>query len=171
MASNTFQRGAVKVSSGGDADTPAASEGHDALRVWLRTMAIYKLVYREVHGRLRESFGITLARFDLIAHLADHPNGLRMGEISNRLMVTSGNVTQLTEQLEREGLVERAADPRNQRACLVRLTGKGRTVFNSMTVEHEKWIIDIFSGLNRQEKKQLISLLSKEKSFLAKRGT
>jgi DNA-binding MarR family transcriptional regulator len=94
-----------------------------------------------------------------------------MGEISNRLMVTSGNVTQLTEQLEREGLVERAADPRNQRACLVRLTGKGRTVFNSMTVEHEKWIIDIFSGLNRQEKKQLISLLSKEKSFLAKRGT
>jgi hypothetical protein len=65
MASNTFQRGAVKVSSGGDADTPAASEGHDALRVWLRTMAIYKLVYREVHGRLRESFGITLARFDL----------------------------------------------------------------------------------------------------------
>jgi DNA-binding MarR family transcriptional regulator len=152
-----------------DVDAATVAEGHDALRVWLRIMMIYKVVYKEVHGRLREQFGITLARFDLMAVLARHPDGIRMGEISNRLMVTSGNVTQLTEHMEKEGLVERAPDPSSGRACLVRLTGKGRRVFSAVEAEHESWIIDLFSGLNRQEKKLLISGLSKEKSFLARR--
>ena len=169
-ATNALQKSLIKAWSGNDLDTPEFAESHDALRVWLRIIAIYKLVYREVHSRLHDGFGITLARFDLMAQLERHPAGVRMGEISHRLLVTSGNVTQLTDQLEKEELVERAADPHSRRACLVRLTAKGRKVFNAIAAEHENWIIDVFSGLNRQEKKLLLSLLSKEKSFLTKGG-
>jgi DNA-binding MarR family transcriptional regulator len=165
-ATNALRKNLIKVWSDNDPDMLPSTENHDALRLWLRIMTIYKLVSREIHNRLRDTFDITLARFDLMAQLERHPTGIRMGEISNRLMVTSGNVTQLTDQLEKEGLVERAPDPHSRRACLVRLTSKGRKAFTAIAIEHEKWVIDSLSGLNRQERKLLLSLLSKEKSFL-----
>ena len=166
-ASSAARKNLIKVWSDNDPAMPPAVENHDALRLWLRIMTIYKLVSREIHNRLRDRFDITLARFDLMAQLERHPAGIRMGEISHRLMVTSGNVTQLTDQCEKEGLVERAPDPHSRRARLVRLTSKGRRAFHAIAIEHERWIVDCLSGLSRQERKLLLSLLSKEKSFLS----
>ena len=50
---------------------------------------------------------MSLSRFDLMAQLDATKVGLRMGEISNRLMVTTGNITGLTDELEADGLVKR----------------------------------------------------------------
>ena len=46
---------------------------------------------RAIRQRLRNSFDITLARFDLMAQLERHPEGLTMGELSRRMMVSGGN--------------------------------------------------------------------------------
>jgi hypothetical protein len=61
-ATNALQKSLIKAWSGNDVDTPEFAESHDALRVWLRIMAIYKLVYREVHSRFHDGFGITLSK-------------------------------------------------------------------------------------------------------------
>ncbi len=58
---------------------------------------------------LRETFDITLPRFDLLAQLDRAPDGMTMGELSDRLMVSNGNVTGLAERLVSEGLVARPA--------------------------------------------------------------
>ena len=75
-----------------------------------------------MRARLRERFAMTLPRFDLMAQLERNPKGLKMGELSRRLMVTGGNVTGITDQLVAEGLVERAPDPGDRRAYAVPLT-------------------------------------------------
>ncbi len=83
------------------------------------------LVQAELRKRLRNEFDTTLPRFDLMAQLERHPEGLKMSELSRRLMVTGGNVTGLTDQLEKEGLVVRDADPNDRRsyhACASRRT-------------------------------------------------
>ncbi len=80
------------------------------------------LIEQRVRARLRERFAITLPRFDLMAQLERNPQGLKMGELSRRLMVTGGNVTGLTDQLVGEGLVERRPIPGDRRAYAVRLT-------------------------------------------------
>ena len=46
-------------------------------------------------------------------------------------MVTTGNITGLTNELENDGLVERMVDPTSRRAFLVRLTPKGRRQFKT----------------------------------------
>ena len=79
---------------------------------------------------MRERFAITLPRFDLLAQLERNPGGLKMGELSRRLMVTSGSITGLTDQLAAEGLVERTPIPADRRAFLVRLTAKGKRTFD-----------------------------------------
>ena len=132
---------------------------HESLRVWLRLLTCTRLIERTIRARLRTEFKTTLPRFDLMAQLERHANGLRMGEISERLMVTGGNVTGITDGLEKEGLVVREVDPADRRVFRVRLTQEGQKQFRRMAAEHEQWIIELFEGMSMKHKNQLVELL------------
>lgn len=147
-----------------DMETRANSDHHDALRLWLRMLATTNLIEARVRRLLHERFATTLPRFDLLAQLERAPAGLKMGELSRRMMVTGGNVTGVTDMLEREGLVVRAPDPADRRALRVRLTPTGRRVFRAMAAEHERWIIDAFAGLTAREASTLADLLGRLKA-------
>lgn len=146
-----------------DLEARAHSEHPEELRLWLRMLTCTQLVEKEIRAGLREQWGTTLPRFDLMAQLERAPEGLRMNELSRRMMVTGGNVTGITDQLEGEGLVERVEVEGDRRAYLVRLTAKGRRQFNVMAGAHESWIMDAFAGLNVGEVRTLHQLLGKVK--------
>ena len=84
-----------------------------------------------------------------------------MGELSKRMMVTGGNVTGITDQLEQEGLVLRVQDPDDRRANSVRLTEAGRNAFAGMAAVHETWIAELLEHLSSAEKNQMIELLDR----------
>jgi len=150
-----------------DVETRLTDDHHLSLKLWLRMISCTTLIEAEIRTRLRAEFGITLPRFDLMAQLDRHPDGLRMGELSKRLMVTGGNVTGITDQLEQEGLVVREAVPDDRRAYSVKLTPPGRRAFNRMASVHEGWITELMDGLNGQDKAALIALLSTMKRGLS----
>lgn len=149
-----------------DVETRATRDDHDALRLWLRLLATTNGLEFLVRSRLQARFGTTLARFDYLAQLDRVPDGLRMREISERLMVTGGNVTGLTDALEAEGLVARVAEPGDRRAFRVRLTSTGRRAFRAMAGEHERWIVEAFSSLSAREIAQLRVLLGRVKDHV-----
>ena len=149
-----------------DLETRIEADHHQAIKLWLRLLTCTNLVTNEIRSRLREDFDTTLPRFDLLAQLERSPDGLRMGELSRRMMVTSGNVTGITDQLEREGLVERLVDPQDRRSFTVRLTALGHETFAHMAQVHEGWVIELFSGLSGREKDSLFGLLAKLKLHL-----
>ena len=149
-----------------DAETKAAERPGDhkaELRLWLRLLTCTNLFESEIRRRLRETYDVTLPRFDLMAQLERNPAGLKMNELSQRLMVTGGNVTGITDQLEKEGLVVRVSDPTDRRAYTVKLTPAGRWAFAKMAEVHEQWVVDMFAGLNAVEKEQTYRLLAKLK--------
>ena len=139
------------------------SEHPEALRLWLRLLTCTQLIEKQVRTDLREQWGTTLPRFDLMAQLEREPEGMRMNELSRRMMVTGGNITGITDQLEAEGLVERAEVEGDRRAYLVRLTPKGRQQFNAMAQAHEAWIVDAFASLSARDIQTLHALLGKVK--------
>ena len=150
-----------------DAETKvheSPADHKDELRLWLRLLASTTLIEREVRGRLREQFGVTLPRFDLMAQLDRSPQGMTLGELSRRMMVTNGNVTGLTERLVTEGVVSRRRAANDRRAHLVRLTEKGRRQFRKMAKAHERWIAGLFAGLSKREVDELLTLLGKAKA-------
>jgi DNA-binding MarR family transcriptional regulator len=101
---------AGRLSSNGtadDAESRVHDEHHETLRLWLRLLTCTLTIEGKVRAGLRERFATTLPRFDLMAQLERNPRGLKMGELSRRLMVTGGNVTGITDQLVAEGLVRR----------------------------------------------------------------
>jgi DNA-binding MarR family transcriptional regulator len=146
-----------------DLEARAHSEHPEALRLWLRLLTCTQLVEKEVRGRLRDQFATTLPRFDLMAQLERAPDGLKMNELSSRMMVTGGNVTGITDQLVAEGLVDRLTVTGDRRACRVRLTPKGRRAFRDMARQHEAWIVDAFAALTEKELATLYRLLGKVK--------
>ena len=119
-----------------------------------------------IRQRLRERFGITLPRFDLMAQLEREPEGLRMGELSRRLMVTGGNVTGIVDQLEsrRAGATRRA--PERPARWQVRLTPRGARS-SPHGGEHEGWIVELFDGWSPAQKTQVHALLATLKQHLA----
>jgi DNA-binding MarR family transcriptional regulator len=149
-----------------DPETRVADDHHESLRLWLRLLTCTLMIERSVRAALRERFAITLPRFDLMAQLERNPEGLRMGELSRRLMVTGGNVTGLTNQLVDEGLVKRRPIPGDRRAHAVRLTPKGKRAFDAMAAEHEGWIIRLLAGVAAPDRARLYALLGDLKSNL-----
>ncbi|MBL8338881.1 MAG: MarR family transcriptional regulator [Rhodoferax sp.] len=140
-----------------------AAEHPEALRLWLRMLTCTQLVEKQIRAGLRDQFGTTLPRFDLMAQLERAPDGMKMNELSRRMMVTGGNITGITDQLVGEALVERVPVAGDRRAYRVRLTAKGRTLFAEMAHAHEEWVVQAFAGLQDREVATLHRLLGKVK--------
>jgi DNA-binding MarR family transcriptional regulator len=98
-----------------------------------------------------------------MSQLWRYPEGMKMNELSRHLMVTGGNVTGIVDPLEKQGLVERAAEPADRRATRVRLTRAGRKAFAEMARTHEEWIVELLAGLSRREHADIYKLLGKLK--------
>jgi len=150
-----------------DAETKVVERPGDhqaELRLWLRLLTCTTLIEGEVRRRLRDSFEVTLPRFDLMAQLDKTPGGMTLGQLSSRMMVSNGNVTGLAERLVAQGLLDRKPSPSDRRAQIVSLTAEGRRAFRAMARAHENWIAEIFAGLTAVEIDELMRLLAKTKA-------
>ncbi|AOB32815.1 MarR family transcriptional regulator [Bordetella sp. H567] len=146
-----------------DLESRAAPDDHHALRLWLRLLTCANLVETEIRGRLRSEFDTTLPRFDLMAQLQRAPKGMKMGELSRHMMVTNGNITGITDQLEKEGLVMRTKVASDRRSSLIKLTTQGRKTFARMARAHEAWVKELLSGLPESSRNALFQTLGELK--------
>jgi DNA-binding MarR family transcriptional regulator len=150
-----------------DAETKVDDAPHDhraELRLWLRLLTCTTLIETEVRRRLREEYDFTLPRFDLLAQLDKAEDGLVLGEVSRRLMVSAGNVTALVERLLESGHITRAPSPTDRRVQVIRMTEEGRAAFRAMAEHHGDWIGDLFAGLTEPETEALMGLLGRLKA-------
>ncbi len=150
-----------------DAETRAhehPADHREELRLWLRLLTCTNLIEGEIRARLRQHFGVTLPRFDLMAQLEKAPDGMTLGELSRRMMVSNGNVTGLVERLLESGLVERRPHATDRRAVVVALTPSGRKSFADMATAHAEWIAELCAGLPPPDLAQLMRLLGRLKS-------
>lgn len=146
--------------------SPAAAEANIELKMWLRLLACANLVTTELRRRLRQEFGLSLPSFDILAQIARPPLDPTMGELSQRLMVSKGSVTDLIERLEAKGLVCRSADARDGRVQHVHLTPKGQRAVDLALPAHNDWIKSLAAGLPPDTVRQLCALLGEFKQAL-----
>jgi len=149
-----------------DAETRVGERPDDhktELRLWLRMLTCTTLIENEVRRRLREEFDVTLPRFDLLAQLDRAPNGITLGALSQRMMVSNGNITGLVDRLAAQGLIRRKSSLTDRRVQIVSLTAEGRRFFRAMARANADWIGEIFGDLNKSDIEMLMLLLAKSK--------
>ena len=154
-----------------DAETKVAERPGDhktELRLWLRMLTCTTLIENAVRRRLRDNFDITLPRFDLLAQLDRTPDGMTLGELSQRMMVSNGNITGLVDRLVAQGLISRRPAPNDRRVQIVCLTAEGRKFFRIMARENAKWIGEIFADLTEDDVAVLMPALAKTKASARK---
>jgi DNA-binding MarR family transcriptional regulator len=151
------------------------SDHRTELRLWLRLLTCANLIEAEIRRRLREQFDTTLPRFDLMAQLERSSEGILLGELSRRMMVSNGNVTGLVERLVQEGLIERQPTERDRRAVRVRLTAHGQAAFSRMAAAHGDWLAELIGALDEDDQERLWSRLGELKDSvrlaMSKSGT
>ena len=149
-----------------DSESRTTDDDHLSIRVWLRLLACTNLIESAISTRLREEFATTLPRFDFLSQLQRVPRGLRMSEISGRMMVTPGNITRIADQLEADALIARTPGAGDRRTSVVRLTPAGRRAFAEMARAHEAWIVGMFGALSERRRTDLHEVLAVLKRHL-----
>ncbi len=140
-----------------------APHSKQSLRLWLRLLTCTSVMEREIRDKLRTEFDTTLPRFDLLSALDRAPEGLTMGQISERLMVSNGNVTGLANRLEQDDFIVRQVTKPDRRTQCVKLTPYGRKEFQKWASAHEGWVDEMMGLLNASEIETLLELLHKTK--------
>ncbi|MGE3477322.1 MAG: MarR family winged helix-turn-helix transcriptional regulator [Rhodospirillaceae bacterium] len=143
---------------------------HENLRFWLRLLTCTMLIETKIRSRLEQQFDVTLPQFDLMAQLDRVPDGLTMSGLSERLMVSNGNVTGIVKRLIAEKLVDRQTSKTDRRAFVVRLSRKGQLLFREMANTHEQWINELFAEIQPQDVELMMGLLARTKDAVRKSG-
>jgi DNA-binding MarR family transcriptional regulator len=154
-----------------DAETKVIERPDDhktELRLWLRLLTCTTLIENEVRRRLRDQFDITLPRFDLLAQLDRASSGMTLGELSQRMMVSNGNITGLVDRLCEQGLIMRRPLPSDRRVQIVSLTAEGQKLFRVMARANAEWVGEIFADLSARDIEALMPLLAKTKGSARK---
>jgi DNA-binding MarR family transcriptional regulator len=142
------------------------SSSRSNVSLWVRLLESHNLMLGEIRRRLSEA--ATMPRFDLLANL-EREDGQTLAALSRRMLVTAGNLTGLVDRAERDGVVERRADPRDRRLSRVYLTEEGRALITSLLPLHADHVAELLNGLDAAERKELRRLLGKLRDSLAER--
>lgn len=131
----------------------------DRVRLWLRILGVSRAIESRLRDKFRTEFGSTLPRFDVLAALDRHPDGLKMTELSAVLRVSNGNITALIDRLVEDGHAVRKSVAGDRRAHRVSLTDAGNTQFALLAAAHEKWIDELLGAMSSKDSKTATMLL------------
>ena len=146
-----------------DAEFRGADQDHQSLRLWLRLLTCTNLIESKLRNHLRLEFGCTLPRFDMLAQLESHPEGLSMGQLSQLMMVSAGNVTGTSNQVEKEGLIVRKVSAKDRRSFSLSLTPEGKEQIAIMMRSYQACLSDIFTQISEEGTDTAINMLGQLK--------
>lgn len=104
--------------------------------------------------------GLTISQFAVLEILYSKGD-LKVGEIINGILGTSGNMTVVLKNLEKENYIEKYTDPSDKRSFIIKLTNKGSLLIEDMLPSHLDNIDNFMSVLSNEEQKSLIKILAK----------
>lgn len=135
-------------------------ERFQALGVVSRLTRYLRLVTRLTTANL-ERFGLQETQFNLLCALrrAGRPYQLSPKQLSESMLITSGAVTYVIDQMQDSGYVERLNDPQDRRALLVRLTIEGHKRVEDAMFSHLRLCQQLLEPLDATRQQHLADAL------------
>jgi len=127
--------------------TDDATTKSGELLAWYRLLQVSSRVLREFDRRFDDEHRISLREFDVLINLdIVDGQGLRMTELAEAAMLSSGGLTRLVGRLEERGYVQREQDPGDARAFHASLTAAGRAKLAEARVTHDAIVHELFGA-------------------------
>mgnify|MGYP002742485046 FL=1 len=122
---------------------------------------------KKIDSKIGKDFrekGITSSQFSVLDVLYTKGE-MRICELIEKLLSTSGNITVVVKNMEKKGWLYRKSCPKDKRAFLVGLTDEGKKLFENLLPEHRKEIEETYGILSDEERRELIRILKKFKDI------
>lgn len=139
---------------------PADSFPDVETRIWLRILSLHGDIHARLNRALGAGFGLSLAKFDVLAQLDRFGGCLSQGQLTQHLKVTGGNVSGLVQRLAADGLISKEMSSTDRRSFVVRLTAKGRSVFAAARRTHRQQLDESFARVPAAELEAALQVLT-----------
>lgn len=130
-----------------------------ALGLWVKLARTFSVFSKKTFDQIR-TYGLTTPQFGVLECLG-HLGSMTIGELSEKMLISSGNGTVIVDNLEKEGLVQRTRDTNDRRVIKVELTETGRDLFNNIFSSHADYVGKLAGKLTTEEQESLSNLLKK----------
>lgn len=129
-------------------------------------MAVYISMSRVINTLRRENnklilkHNLTLGQFAVMEALYSKGR-LSTGEVMEKILSTSGNIPVIVKNLEKDGFITRKQDESDKRRFILDLTDKGKYLMDEIVPENLKFMDELISLWDDEDKKELIILMNK----------
>lgn len=115
--------------------------------VWRQLLSVESHLQDRLDQDLRAAHGLSLAEYGVLVHLSEAgPEGLRMSDLAQRLLLSRSGLTRRIDSMARAGLVERRSCPDDGRGAMASLTPQGEARLAQAAPTHvagvRKYLLD-----------------------------
>jgi DNA-binding MarR family transcriptional regulator len=136
-----------------------STSGQIETRLWLQLLSLHGEIFASLNSALSSEFGLSLAKFDVLAQLDRYRDGLALGQLSQNLKVSGGNVSGLVQRLLADDLISKEMSSEDRRSFIVRLKPKGEALFRKAADVHKKHLSKRLDNISAQELDSALSML------------
>lgn len=137
----------------GSAEEKAALDAY--IKVWRAAHAMEVRANRHLAAH-----NLTISQFGVLEAL-HHLGPLSQRQLADKILRSSGNLTMVIDNLERDGLVGRERDLKDRRVMTVSLSSRGHELIELLMPRHVQNVLGVFAALSGEELTQLAALSKK----------
>lgn len=142
------------------------SNSKNSAELLVRATAILCSRAEKIMETFFSSFGITTAQYNVLALLAEESRGINQLTISQRMLVSQGNITRILDKLVNAGLIQREEDKQDRRHKCISLTAKGKALHKKIQSKYDKFIQRLIKPFTNKEQKYATDMFVKWLYFL-----
>jgi DNA-binding MarR family transcriptional regulator len=139
---------------------------------WLALVWTYTRLWEQVSAQMSRDTGLTMTRYDVLAHLDLAGGRLGLTELATAILLSQSGLSKLLDRMEADDLVRREPDPRDARAAFAAITPHGQALVRKARGSHHQFVRQTFAtALDDADLADLARIMDRISSSIPPAGT
>ena len=113
---------------------------------WLALLRTHARLWDQLEAQVRRDHGLTIARYDVLAHLEMAGGKLRLSDLASAIVLSPSGLSKLLDRMESSRLIRREPHPTDARASLATITPEGRLLVKKARRSHHALLEQTFGA-------------------------
>jgi DNA-binding MarR family transcriptional regulator len=145
-----------------DHDTWIGTDDERWIPAWLDLVRTYTGLWDRIESDMRRRNGLTMARYDVLAHLRMAGGSLGLTELASAIVLSPSGLSKLLDRMEASGLIRREPDPDDARAAYAKITSRGLEQVEMARAHHHDFVREAFArSLTRRDLADLTRIMGR----------
>jgi DNA-binding MarR family transcriptional regulator len=114
------------------------------ISTWLDFVRAHSRLWDQVEAQMRKEYGLTMARYDVLATLAGAGGRMGLGDLAASTVLSPSGISKLLDRMEQSGLVRREPDPIDARSAIAAITPRGQALVKRARAGHHEFLQHVF---------------------------